>query len=358
MEKMGDEFTKARSMEFPRNVLIGHDIVTDIVPLSKHLNFLNTGMIISGSNTYKSAGSQIKDLLTDDGYSISDFMTGEATLSNVEKAIEHAKETKSKFIVAVGGGSKIDIAKMVASKLNIPFISVPTSAAHDGIASNRASLKADMGPKSVEAVTPTAILADTKLISDAPYRYLASGCADVISNLTALKDWDYAHRLRAEPFSSSAHSLSLHAANTIMENAKMIKPNSEESVWLAMRPIIISGISMAVAGSSRPTSGSEHMFSHALDIMHPGKAMHGEQCGVGCIMMMYLHGGDWKSIRNALMKIGAPVNATDLGLKNDDIVDALMTAHKIRPDRFTILGDNGLNRESAENIAKLTMVIE
>ena len=115
---------------------------------------------------------------------------------------------------------------------------------------------------------------------------------------------------------------------------------------------------MAVAGSSRPTSGSEHMFSHALDIMHPGKAMHGEQCGVGCIMMMYLHGGDWKSIRNALMKIGAPINATDLGLKNDDIVDALMTAHKIRPDRFTILGDNGLNRESAENIAKLTMVIE
>lgn len=55
---------------------------------------------------------------------------------------------------------------------------------------------------------------------------------------------------------------------------------------------------MCIAGSSRPTSGSEHMFSHALDVLHPGKALHGEQCGVGCIMMMNLHGGDWKAIRD------------------------------------------------------------
>lgn len=355
---MDKNFTKVKGMEFPRNVLIGHDIIGDIVPLCTQLNFLKSGMIISGTNTYKTAGNQVHDLLTDDGYAITEHLTREATLSNVDAAIRQAQETDAKFIIAIGGGSKIDIAKMVAVELNIPFVSIPTSAAHDGIASDRASLKEDMGPKSVQAITPIAIMADTSILSKAPYRYLASGCADVISNLTALKDWDYAHRLRAEPFSSSAYSLSLHAANTVMENAEIIKPGSEESIWIAMRPIIISGISMAVAGSSRPTSGSEHMFSHALDILHPGKAMHGEQCGVGCIMMMYLHGGDWKSVRDALIKIGAPVDAAGLGLKSDDVIDALMTAHKIRQERFTILGDNGLNRESAEKIAKLTMVIE
>ena len=130
----------------------------------------------------------------------------------------------------------------------------------------------------------------------------------------------------------------------------------EESVWIAMKPIIISGIAMAVAGSSRPTSGSEHMFSHALDILHPGSAMHGEQCGVGSIMMMFLHGGDWMSIRNALKNIGAPVNAEQLGLKPEDVIDALVEAPNIRKDRFTILGV-GIDRETAEVVAKTTMVI-
>jgi glycerol-1-phosphate dehydrogenase [NAD(P)+] len=143
----------------------------------------------------------------------------------------------------------------------------------------------------------------------------------------------------------------------MIENVDLIRPNLEESVWIAIRPIIISGISMAVAGSSRPTSGSEHMFSHALDIIAPGKALHGEQCGVGCIMMMYLHGGDWQRIRNALMKIGAPASAKELGLTREQVIEALVTAHKIRKDRFTILGNLGLTYEAAEKVAEITKVI-
>jgi glycerol-1-phosphate dehydrogenase [NAD(P)+] len=114
---------------------------------------------------------------------------------------------------------------------------------------------------------------------------------------------------------------------------------------------------MSIAGSSRPTSGSEHLFSHALDILHPGTALHGEQCGVGTIMMMHLHGGDWKMIRDALIDIGAPVDAKGLGLNDSDIIDALTEAHKIRKERFTILGERGLDRKAAEAVARATMVI-
>lgn len=113
---------------------------------------------------------------------------------------------------------------------------------------------------------------------------------------------------------------------------------------------------MSVAGSSRPTSGSEHMFSHAIDIMYPGRAMHGEQCGVGSIMMMYLHGGDWKVIRDALDNIGAPTTGRQIGLKDEEVIEALTVAAGIRKDRFTILG-NGINRETAAKVAKATGVI-
>jgi glycerol-1-phosphate dehydrogenase [NAD(P)+] len=39
------------------------------------------------------------------------------------------------------------------------------------------------------------------------------------------------------------------------------------------------------------------------------------------------------------------------------VIRALTYAHKINPDRYTILGDNGLSHEAAENLAKITKVI-
>jgi glycerol-1-phosphate dehydrogenase [NAD(P)+] len=245
---------------------------------------------------------------------------------------------------------------MTAKELGLEFLSVPTSASHDGIASGRASIRNNKGPVSMDAKVPLGVVADTAVIVQSPYRLLASGCADVISNSTALMDWEFAKRLRNESFSRSAYSLASYTAETIIESADLIRPGLEESVWIAIRPIIISGISMSVAGSSRPTSGSEHMFSHALDLIAPGKALHGEQCGVGCIMMMYLHGGDWCRIRNALLRIGAPTSARDMGITKEQVIQALVTAHKIRKDRFTILG-MGLTAEAAEKIATITQVI-
>ncbi|HIH45423.1 MAG TPA: iron-containing alcohol dehydrogenase, partial [Candidatus Methanoperedenaceae archaeon] len=104
-------------------------------------------------------------------------------------------------------------------------------------------------------------------------------------------------------------------------------------------------------------SGSEHKFSHALDRIAPKHALHGEQCGVGTIMMMYLHGGDWKSIKAAIEKIGAPATARELGVSEEHIVEALVRAHEIRPERYTILG-TGLTEEAARRLAIVTGVIE
>ena len=116
-------------------------------------------------------------------------------------------------------------------------------------------------------------------------------------------------------------------------------------------------MAISIAGSSRPASGSEHLFSHALDKILDKPALHGEQCGIGTIMMMYLHGGDWKYIRDALKAVQAPTTAAEIGVCEDDIIEALMMAHKIRPERYTILGDNGICRDAAYELAYKTEVI-
>jgi len=354
---MEDDFTKAKEMCMPRNVIVGHGVLPKVAEVCRNLISGKDIVMVTGSDTYKVAGRETESILTDEGYNISVFKAGNANLDTVEEVVSLTKEFGAEAIIAVGGGTKIDIGKMAAKKTGRPVISIPTSASHDGIASGRASLKSNDGPSSVDAVVPLAVIADTTVIVRSPYRLLASGCADVISNKSALLDWEFARRLKGEEFSTYAHTLSLYSAESIIEKAALIRPNFEESVWIAVKPMIVSGLAMSVAGSSRPTSGSEHMFSHALDIIAPGKALHGEQCGVGSIMMTYLHGGDWERIRSALKQIGAPVDARGLGIPSEAILEALTKAHSMRSDRFTILGDRGLSKDAAEALAKNTKVI-
>jgi glycerol-1-phosphate dehydrogenase [NAD(P)+] len=109
---------------------------------------------------------------------------------------------------------------------------------------------------------------------------------------------------------------------------------------------------MSIAGSSRPGSGGEHKFGHALEHLAPGKALHGEACGIGTIITMYLHGGNWREIRDALRQIGAPTTPEDIGIPDDIAVEALLAAKDIRPERFTIL-DMGLSPESAKHLIRM-----
>ena len=350
-------FGKAKGMVFPRLVLVGHGVLEELATTCRELDFPSAGAVVTGPRTAELAGHRAAEILGRDGFEVRTVIAQEATEAEVERVTAELRAAGAKFLVGVGGGSKIDITKVAAARLHVPFLSLPTSAAHDGISSPRASLRGAETVTSTVGAVPVGVIADTAVIVQAPFRLLASGCADVISNTTAILDWRLAVRLRSEEFSSTAATLSEYAAQEIIDHADAIKPNLEESVWIAIRPILVAGIAMSVAGSSRPCSGSEHLFSHALDRIAAQPSLHGEQCGVGAIMMMYLHGGDWRRLQRALLAIGAPTTAQELGLSNEEVIRALVLAHSIRPDRYTILGDNGLSRDAAERLATVTGVI-
>lgn len=344
-------------MIFPRVVLAGHNVLPALAETCQEFGFASHGAVVTGPTTKALAGDRCAEILSSAGFTMNVIVAHEATEAEVSRVAQEVTQSRAAFLVAVGGGSKIDIAKVVAARNHVPFISVPTSAAHDGISSPRASLHGRTTSTSIEGAMPVGILADTSLIVQAPFRLLASGCADVISNLTAVLDWKLAVRLRNEEYSSTAAMFAEYSAQEIIDHAGLIKAGLEESAWIAIRPMLIAGIAMSVAGSSRPCSGSEHLFSHALDTIAARPALHGEQCGVGAIMMMHLHGGDWRRVQHALATIGAPTTAAGLGVTNEEVIRALMKAHSIRPERYTILGGSGLTRDAAERLARITGVI-
>lgn len=352
-----EDFTKSKSMELPRKVVIGHNALLDVGKVSKELSIGKKAMLVCDPITKEVACDKASELLEDLDFTTHQQVIEDATSEVVNSTAEDLKNGSFDFVLGVGGGRPIDVAKCASEKTGLPFLSVPTAASHDGIVSSRGSLTDAQGKISVAARTPLAVVMDTAILAESPYKLLAAGCGDIISNSTAVKDWILARKLKNEYFSSYAASLSRMTASLLIENAGLIKPRLEESAWFVAKALVSSGVAMSIAGSSRPASGSEHKFSHALDMIAKKPGLHGEQCGVGTIMMMYLHGGDWERIRDALLAIGAPTTARTLGVTDEEIIEALVHAHEINKERYTILGEGGLTHEAAEHLASITKVI-
>ncbi len=350
-------FSKFSVIELPRNVVVGHGVLPGIPRDCERLGLPNSALIVADEVTREIAGLEIEGYLQDAGHDVEMVTIKEADSETIDMVGDLAREHNSGFLIGVGGGRPIDVAKCASYNIGKHFISVPTAASHDGIVSGRASVLVDDVKKSLEAQSPIAVIADTEILASSPFRMLAAGCGDIISNKTAVLDWKLAQRLRNEEFSSYAATLSEITADLLIDQADQIMPGVEESAWSVVKALTASGVAMSIAGSSRPASGSEHKFSHALDSLAKTPALHGEQCGMGSIMMMYLHGGDWKRIRDALKIIGAPTNVNEVELSREEIIQALVKAHDIKPERYTILGYHGLTEEAAEKLAETTGVI-
>jgi glycerol-1-phosphate dehydrogenase [NAD(P)+] len=136
-------------------------------------------------------------------------------------------------------------------------------------------------------------------------------------------------------------------AEMFIENASRWKDCSVDSVREIVEALISGGVAAGIAGSSRPCSGSEHLISHALDLIAPGEGLHGEKCGIGTILMAKLHGLEWDKISKALKSIGSPTTAEAIGIDAETMAKAVVMAATVRPERYTILSKKKLNNAEA-----------
>ena len=343
-------------IDLPRIVIVGESILNRLCSTCQELGF-HTALVVTGKTTYGVAGKQSLEILKESNLVAECIFVQDATLETVEKVTEKAEEMSADVILGVGGGRNIDVAKLSAYKTNRFFISVPTVASHDGIASSLASVKGLGRPYTVKAASPIAVIMDSKVIAESPYKFTAAGCGDIISKATEVRDWRLAHEENGDYYGGYAGSLSLMSSEHVMRQAALIKQRTQEGIRTVLEALVSCGVAMSIAGSSRPTSGSAHLFSHALDKIAEKPALHGEQCGVGVIMMAKLHGINWKAIRRSLQIIGAPTTAAELGIDQDTITKALTMAQGIRPDRYTILSKVKLDYRKAQKLAQSTGVI-
>tara|TARA_B100001971_G_scaffold119360_1_gene109879 strand:- start:728 stop:1756 length:1029 start_codon:yes stop_codon:yes gene_type:complete len=342
-------------MELPRLIVVGEKNINDIGSFLKSLKNIKKVSLVSGNNVKKIVQSKIESSLSASKIQMVWHLAKTNDKKSIQQIEQNVGKSKSELIVGVGGGRSVDIAKIIGFNLDLPFVSIPTSASHDGIASPFVSIKGNK-PHSLVATAPLGVFVDVDIIKKAPKKLLASGCGDLIAKITAVRDWQLGRDKTGEYYGRYSADLALMSAKILMEHSSRFSKKGLD-VREVVEALISAGVASCIAGSSRPCSGAEHLFSHAVDKLEPGIGLHGEKCGIGAIMIAKLQGQDWRKIVKTLKSVGAPTTAKEIGLKSEVLAKALTIAQSLRPERYTILKEVNMNENKAINLAKSTKVL-
>ncbi|MDQ0483197.1 iron-containing alcohol dehydrogenase family protein [Guptibacillus hwajinpoensis] len=248
-------------------------------------------------------------------------------------------------VVAMGGGMVIDYGKYIAFSRKMPFISMPTSASNDGFASSNCSLIVNNKKTTVPAQVPYGIIADLEVIQQAPPHFLLAGVGDLMSNITALYDWEFEERKGVGHVNAFASMLSKKAVNSFIRT-----PMNDISNPIFIKELVSSltmgGVATVISGNSAPISGSEHLISHALDKRSLNPHMHGIQVGIATYIIANVQEHRADRMRKVFERTGFFHYLNEQNLKKDDLKDAILFAPSVKPSRYTYLHDDNY-REKA-----------
>lgn len=208
------------------------------------------------------------------------FDAADGTLDGAVRLADEVRGGHYDVLVGLGGGKIIDAAKYAAARVGLPVVAVATNLAHDGICSPVSTLDNDAGRGSYGVPGPIGVVVDLDVIQQAPQRFVAAGVGDVLSNISACADWELSQRVTGEKVDGLAVAMARSAGESLLRHPGALE--DPDLLTALAEALVLSGIAMSIAGSTRPSSGACHEISHALDVLHPKRsAQHGEQVGLG-----------------------------------------------------------------------------
>ena len=239
-----------------------------IARLEKLCEQNETILIVADENTYSAAGESVEKALSHKLIKKIIF-PGTTVLIPNENAIEKVREAQegADLILGIGSGVIQDLCKYVSFFSKIPYIIVATAPSMDGYASDGAAMILGGMKETVKAGLPKAIIADTEVLKNAPMEMIKAGYGDIIGKYSALCDWKLSTAVNGEYFCQYIYDTTFQMIERTLETAQGLLERNEESIKILTEALVIVGIMMSFAGTSRPASGSEHHLSHFFEIV-------------------------------------------------------------------------------------------
>ena len=280
-------------------VSVNEEAATDLREFLLRRGFSSV-LVIDDATTGEVLGERVLAVLASAGLSVFSLRFAavngghlRADRSAIDKAVAAIAEHGVAVVVSVGSGTLTDIARYASFLQDRPFVAMATAPSVDGYASTVAALQFDGVKVTRPAQAPLAVFALPSVLSSAPWSMIQSGFGDLVGKMTALMDWKLARLLYDEPWCERTYRLVADAVNRVLEGVAELNERHPQAVEDLFWGLVMSGMAMAMAGNSRPASGSEHHLSHYWDFLtYQGKrpyVAHGLQVGYATYVMLSVY---------------------------------------------------------------------
>ena len=270
-------------------VEIGSGITARTGEILAAAGFPKKVLVVSDRNEWK-ASEGILESLDAAGFSSTLLIYEDMRYAKVEQVREvEALATDVDGIISVGTGSVNDVCRVSSYRLGKKFCIFATAPSMDGFASDTAPIIENNFKNSWKAEQPMVIIADTKILAKSPVELKAAGFGDMIAKYIGLFDWRLANLLIDEYYCPAVAALTEEAIAKIVALADKVKGEDEEAAGAIMEALVLSGLAMKLALSSRPASGAEHVVSHYLECYKLARGVwpefHGKKVGVATVLI-------------------------------------------------------------------------
>jgi glycerol-1-phosphate dehydrogenase [NAD(P)+] len=256
-------------------------------------------LVVDDEITHHIAGARVTALLRQADYRVETLtvptpatghvVADDATVAMVKAAIR----PQSDFLVAVGSGTVNDVTKLASFQANLPYLVCPTALSMNGYTSAIAAILSKGVKRTLPARPAIAVVADLDIVATAPAAMTRAGLGDMLSKAVSTADWQLSHLIKGEYYCHVPLRLVEHAERACRRSAAAIGHGAPEGLQPLAEALLLSGISMVVAGSSSPASGGEHLLSHYWDMTahwHGRREhFHGAQVGVATLVTATLY---------------------------------------------------------------------
>ena len=270
------------------DIQVGSGLVHCVGEILKKNRFPQNILVVADKDTLAAADGILESL---DGFSVITHIYDTirvATMDDVRLVESYFDRVDA--VLAVGTGSVHDPCRMACARKDKPLCLFGTAASMDGFASYSAPIVDGNFKTTHPAKCPEVIIADTKILAEAPVALKAAGFGDMVSKYIALIDWQVSHLLTGEHYCQKVADLTRMATDRLMSMADKITLRDEEAAGAVFESLILTGIAMSFTLTSRPGSGTEHIMAHYWECMEllDGKIpnYHGEDVGVATLMML------------------------------------------------------------------------
>ena len=238
-----------------KDIIIEHNALKKLKGMLKDgiLSDYSNPVILCDSNTLKAARGQMEEVIA--ALPVLELSPEGLHANNEGVAlVEERIDRQADLILALGSGTIHDLSRYVAHEMGIDFVACPTASSVDGFVSTVAAMTWNGMKATLHAVAPVYVIADTTVLSRAPYRLTASGMSDLFGKYTALTDWRVAHLVTGEYICERICRMELDAINEVKECMAGLKSGDEEAHSRLMYALLLSGLAMQMVGNSRPAS--------------------------------------------------------------------------------------------------------